>query len=140
MLQQVFTKGPFTQGIFRKSANARLVRELRERLDSGLELAFDHIPVLAVAALLKEFLRSLPDPLLGAALYPLYMEALECRDEQEKLIRVKRYTSDRRTRTVRHYIISLVSFFFLFNNVWQYGLYFLIKCRRWTRKSVRLLC
>ncbi|XP_069705214.1 uncharacterized protein [Periplaneta americana] len=89
MLQQVFTKGPFTQGIFRKSANARLVKELRERLDSGLELAFDHIPVLAVAALLKEFLRSLPDPLLGSALYPLYMEALECRDEQEKLIRVK---------------------------------------------------
>jgi hypothetical protein len=91
MLQQVFAKGPFTQGIFRKSANARLVRELRERLDSGLELALDHIPVLAVAALLKEFLRSLPDPLLGAALYPLYMDAMECRDEQEKLIRVKRF-------------------------------------------------
>lgn len=90
MLQQVFIKGPFTQGIFRKSANARLVRELREQLDSGQELALEHIPVLAVAALLKEFLRSLPDPLLGAALYPLYMEALECREEQEKLIRVKR--------------------------------------------------
>lgn len=91
MLQQVFIKGPFTQGIFRKSANARLVRELREQLDSGQELAMEHIPVLAVAALLKEFLRSLPDSLLGAALYPLYMEALECREEQEKLIRVKRY-------------------------------------------------
>lgn len=104
-------KGPFTQGIFRKSANARLVRELRERLDSGLELALEHIPVLAVAALLKEFLRSLPDPLLGAALYPLYMEALECRDEQEKLIRVKRYTSDGGTRRVRHYISPLVSVF-----------------------------
>jgi hypothetical protein len=90
MLQQVFIKGPFTQGIFRKSANARLVRELREQLDSGQDLALEHMPVLAVAALLKEFLRSLPDPLLGAALYPLYMEALECREEQEKLIRVKR--------------------------------------------------
>ncbi|PSN53413.1 hypothetical protein C0J52_21377 [Blattella germanica] len=89
MLQQVFTKGPFTQGIFRKSANARLVRELRERLDGGLDVALDHYSVLAVAALLKEFLRSLPDPLLGANLYSLYMEALECRDEQEKLIRVK---------------------------------------------------
>lgn len=89
MLQQVFIKGPFTQGIFRKSANARLVRELREQLDSGQELALEHIPVLAVAALLKEFLRSLPDPLLGAALYPLYMDALECREEQERLIRVK---------------------------------------------------
>jgi hypothetical protein len=91
------------------------VRELRERLDSGLELALDHIPVLAVAALLKEFLRSLPDPLLGAALYPLYMEALECRDEQEKLIRVKRYTSDSGMHTVRHNINPLV-FIFIFIN------------------------
>jgi len=86
-------KGPFTRGIFRTSANARLVRELREQLDSGQELAIEHFPILAVAALLKEFLRSLPDPLLGAALYPVYMEALECRDEQEKLIRVKRCVS-----------------------------------------------
>ncbi|KAJ9577110.1 hypothetical protein L9F63_006318, partial [Diploptera punctata] len=89
MLQQIFLKGPFTQGIFRKSANARTVRELRERLDSGSEIAMDHISVLAVAALLKEFLRSLPDPLLGSSLYSLYMEALECRDEHEKLIKMK---------------------------------------------------
>jgi hypothetical protein len=93
MLQQVFMKGPFTKGIFRESANVRLVRELREQLDSRQELAMEDIPVRAVAALLKEFLRSLPDPLLGAALYPLYMEALECGDEQEKLIRVKRCVS-----------------------------------------------
>jgi hypothetical protein len=88
------------------------VRELRERLDSGLDLALDHIPVLAVAALLKEFLRSLPDPLLGAALYPLYVEALECRDEQEKLIRVKRYyfqpvNNVQLVTVAAHYLLSL---------------------------------
>ncbi|CAG2053998.1 unnamed protein product, partial [Timema podura] len=90
MLQQVFSKGPFTQGIFRKSANARLVRELRDKLDAGEDLPLDHVPVLVTAALLKEFLRSLPDPLLGGALYPLWMEAIECPDEQEKLLRIKR--------------------------------------------------
>ena len=111
-------KGPFTQGIFRKSANARLVRELRERLDSGQELAIEHIPVLAVAALLKEFLRSLPDPLLGAALYPLYMEALECRDEQEKLIRVKRCVSSYKalqpvqdSGLVNHFLPTILCYF-----------------------------
>ncbi|XP_063243066.1 uncharacterized protein LOC134542613 isoform X2 [Bacillus rossius redtenbacheri] len=89
MLREVFAKGPFTQGIFRKSANARLVRELRDKLDSGEEVALEHVPVLATAALLKEFLRSLPDPLLGGALYPAWMEALECPDEQERLLRVR---------------------------------------------------
>nr|CAD7571706.1 unnamed protein product [Timema californicum] len=94
MLQQVFSKGPFTQGIFRKSANARLVRELRDKLDAGEDLPLDHVPVLVTAALLKEFLRSLPDPLLGGALYPLWMEAIECPDEQEKLLRIKRPRED----------------------------------------------
>lgn len=90
MLHEVFAKGPQTQGIFRKSANARLVRELKEQLDFGDELSMDCFPVLVNAVLLKDFFRSLPDPLLGYALYPLWMEALECPDEQEKLARIKR--------------------------------------------------
>ncbi|XP_047106715.1 uncharacterized protein LOC124775916 isoform X2 [Schistocerca piceifrons] len=89
MLQQVFLKGPFTQGIFRKSANARLVRELRDKLDAGEDIRLEHMPVLVVAAVLKDFLRSLPDPLLCSTLYPLWMEAVECQDEQEKLLRIK---------------------------------------------------
>ncbi|XP_066994517.2 uncharacterized protein [Anabrus simplex] len=89
MLQQVFMKGPFTQGIFRKSANARLVRELRDKMDAGEEVQLDHVPVMVTATLLKEFVRSLPDPLLCSHLYPLWMEALECADEQERLLRIK---------------------------------------------------
>ncbi|XP_071440118.1 uncharacterized protein [Hetaerina americana] len=89
MLMQVFLKGPSTQGIFRKSANARLVRELREKLDSGKDVDLDHIPVLTTAALLKEFFRSLPDPLLCAHLFPDWMSALGCRDINEKICRLK---------------------------------------------------
>ncbi|KAK7871085.1 hypothetical protein R5R35_010449 [Gryllus longicercus] len=92
MLQQVAEQGPSTQGIFRRSANARLVRELRDRLDAGGDnatRALEGVPVLVTAALLKDFLRSLPDPLLCARLYPLWMEALDCPDEQERLARVK---------------------------------------------------
>ncbi|KAL1123299.1 hypothetical protein AAG570_002385 [Ranatra chinensis] len=90
MLQQVFTKGPFTQGIFRKSANARLVRELREKLDSGEAVSLDHVPVLVTAALLKEFLRSLPDPLLSSALYPQWRAALDTPNVHQRIIRLKR--------------------------------------------------
>lgn len=89
MLQQVFAKGPFTQGIFRKSANARLVRELRDKLDNGEEVAWEHVPVLVTAALLKDFLRSLPDPLLTSNLYPQWKSALDTPNTHHKLLRLK---------------------------------------------------
>ncbi|KAF4517414.1 hypothetical protein B566_EDAN005023 [Ephemera danica] len=91
MLQQVFAKGPFTQGIFRKSANARLVREARARLDTGASpSSVELLPVLVTAALLKDFLRSLPDPLLTSALYAEWLApATETGSEQQRLARVK---------------------------------------------------
>ncbi|XP_072755170.1 uncharacterized protein [Anoplolepis gracilipes] len=78
MLQQLFAKGPFTQGIFRKSANVRIVRELRDQIESTGDVScLEDAPIIAVAALLKEFLRSLPDPLLTSHLFPLWMESLD---------------------------------------------------------------
>ncbi|XP_046492740.1 rho GTPase-activating protein 20 isoform X3 [Neodiprion pinetum] len=78
MLQQLFAKGPFTQGIFRKSANVRIVRELRDQIEStGDPSCLEDAPVIAVAALLKDFLRSLPDPLLTSHLFPLWMASLD---------------------------------------------------------------
>ncbi|XP_023287924.1 rho GTPase-activating protein 20 isoform X2 [Orussus abietinus] len=77
MLQQLFAKGPFTQGIFRKSANVRIVRELRDQIEStGDPSCLEDAPIIAVAALLKDFLRSLPDPLLTSHLFPLWMASL----------------------------------------------------------------
>uniref|UniRef100_A0A1B6K974 Rho-GAP domain-containing protein n=1 Tax=Graphocephala atropunctata TaxID=36148 RepID=A0A1B6K974_9HEMI len=89
MLQQLLAKGPFTQGIFRKSANARLVRELRDKLDSGESVVWEHVPVLVTAALLKEFLRSLPDPLLTCQLYPQWKEAVDTQNTHYKLLKLK---------------------------------------------------
>lgn len=74
MLSQLFQKGPFTDGIFRKSANARLVRELREKLDSGCPTDMNATNITAVAALFKEFLRSLPDALLCSELHDSWLE------------------------------------------------------------------
>ncbi|XP_063973331.1 rho GTPase-activating protein 20-like [Diachasmimorpha longicaudata] len=78
MLQQLFAKGPFIQGIFRKSANVRIVRELRDQIEStGDSSCLEDAPIIAVASLLKDFLRSLPDPLLTSHLFPLWMAALD---------------------------------------------------------------
>lgn len=89
MLSQVNAKGPFTQGIFRRSANARLVRELREKLDRGEAVAWDQVPVLATAALLKDLLRSLPDPLLSSSLYSHWAAAMEINNLHQRLTALK---------------------------------------------------
>ncbi|XP_050530835.1 rho GTPase-activating protein 20-like isoform X2 [Daktulosphaira vitifoliae] len=89
MLQQIFSKGPFTQGIFRKSANARLVRELREKMDSCDDVCLENIPVLVTAALFKDMLRSLPNPLLCTNLFPKWRSALDCSNLHTKLYRIK---------------------------------------------------
>lgn len=119
MLQLVFTKGPFTQGIFRKSANVKLVRELREKLDRGDNVPLDHVPVPVVASLLKEFLRSLPDPLLCAGLYPRWRAALDAPNVHQRLLRLKTYEFD--FMNFHIFIFSnklffnfLIHFFFLF--------------------------
>lgn len=90
MLHQIFSKGPFTQGIFRKSANARLVRELREKMDACDDVCLDNVPVLVTAALFKDMLRSLPDPLLCTSFFPKWRAALDCSGSAHaKLLKIK---------------------------------------------------
>ncbi|XP_014213113.1 T-cell activation Rho GTPase-activating protein-like [Copidosoma floridanum] len=81
MLQQLLAKGPSAQGIFRKSANLRVVRELRDQTESsGYISCLEDASVLAVAALLKDFLRSLPNSLLTSHLFSLWIDSLESPD------------------------------------------------------------
>ncbi|KAJ8973723.1 hypothetical protein NQ317_011761 [Molorchus minor] len=68
ILKTLFQRGPHTQGIFRRCASARGLRELREKIDSQGAAVCEEIsnsPALLLAGLLKEFLRSLPEPLLA---------------------------------------------------------------------------
>ncbi len=52
-MQQLFVHGPFTNGMFRKSANQRQCRELQEQLDAGHVVAFDELPILVIGATFK---------------------------------------------------------------------------------------
>ena len=62
------------EGVFRKNGNIRRLKELAEAIDkdpTSVNLSDDN-PV-QVAALLKKFLRDLPDPLLTFKLHRLFI-------------------------------------------------------------------
>lgn len=64
------------EGIFRKNGNIRRLNELTDAIDrdpSSVDLTQDN-PV-QLAALLKKFLKSLPEPLMTYKLYRLFMAA-----------------------------------------------------------------
>lgn len=74
------------EGIFRKNGNIRRLKELSEALDrdsSGVNLSDDN-PV-QLAALLKKFLRELPDPLLTFKLHRLFVMCQKVEPDSERL-------------------------------------------------------
>ncbi|XP_054642725.1 rho GTPase-activating protein 20-like isoform X2 [Dunckerocampus dactyliophorus] len=78
MLVFLYVEGPYTRGVFRRSAGAKACRELRDRLDAGEddpEIARQS--VFVVAAVLKDFLRSIPGSLLCGDLYDQWTAVME---------------------------------------------------------------
>ncbi|KAL5513234.1 RGA1 [Sanghuangporus vaninii] len=73
------------EGIFRKNGNIRRLNELTDAIDrdpSSVDLTQDN-PV-QLAALLKKFLKSLPEPLMTYKLYRLFMAAENLPNEVER--------------------------------------------------------
>ena len=73
MISRLYHDGPEAQGLFRKSANARVCRQVREHLDDGQDVDFSELPILAVGAILKEFLRALPDSVMYVRHHPSFL-------------------------------------------------------------------
>lgn len=68
------TRGVKTEGIFRVPGAKTRIDEIRERFDSGQDVELtDDLNPHDVACLLKEFFRSLPEPLLTRELFPAYI-------------------------------------------------------------------
>ncbi|KAF5296478.1 hypothetical protein FQR65_LT01467 [Abscondita terminalis] len=68
ILRGLFLRGPHTQGIFRRCSSARALRELREKIDNQCPNVCEELTnttPLLLASLLKDFLRSLPEPILN---------------------------------------------------------------------------
>ncbi|XP_064319573.1 rho GTPase-activating protein 36 [Phalacrocorax carbo] len=72
--KHIETHGLRTVGIFRVGSSKKRVQQLREEFDRGLDVFLDeHQSVHDVAALLKEFLRDMPDSLIPRELYAAFL-------------------------------------------------------------------
>ncbi|KAB5522797.1 hypothetical protein PHYPO_G00163540 [Pangasianodon hypophthalmus] len=90
LLCMLYREGPETLGIFRRSANAKSCRILKEKLNFGHRVSLRGESVFVAASLLTEFLRKLPGSVLGCELYEDWMNVMEADDQQSRCSSVKR--------------------------------------------------
>ncbi|KAM8953995.1 rho GTPase-activating protein 20-like [Pelodytes ibericus] len=90
MLMLLYEEGPNTKGIFRRSANAKTCKELKEKLISGDEVQIDGESVFVAAAVITDFLRNIPDSILSSDMYGLWMEVTEMEQHEYKIEAIKR--------------------------------------------------
>ncbi|CAM0137142.1 unnamed protein product [Umbelopsis sp. WA50703] len=75
------------EGIFRKNGNIRRLKELGEEIDKHpASVNLTNETPIQVAALLKKFLRELPEPLLTYKLYKLFVVSQKLESEAERKI------------------------------------------------------
>ena len=74
------------EGVFRKNGNIKKQQELVERINNeGCDtINFMEQPVVQLAALLKRYLRDLPDPLMTHKLYKLWVSAAKIDDHDTR--------------------------------------------------------
>nr|XP_022292012.1 rho GTPase-activating protein 20-like isoform X2 [Crassostrea virginica] len=89
LMKLVITNGPYTKGVFRKSCNVKLAKEIHQKLDEGLDCVNGDTPTLVVGHLLKEYLRSLPHCLLYEDLYEEWISLSEEENNPQKLEKVR---------------------------------------------------
>ncbi|XP_074755746.1 T-cell activation Rho GTPase-activating protein-like [Athene noctua] len=85
LLDILHQRGPSTEGIFRRAAGATELRNLKEALDRGADVDLPSQPEILLAAVLKDFLRSIPGKLLDVDLYQDWMRAMERPSQQARV-------------------------------------------------------
>ncbi|KAM7375147.1 hypothetical protein PAMA_014296 [Pampus argenteus] len=100
-----------TVGIFRVGSSKKRVRQLREEFDRGVEVQLDEEhSVHDVAALLKEFLRDMPDPLLTKELYTAFINTtLLDPDEQQNVTQLLVYLLPACNSDTLHRLLEFLS-------------------------------
>ncbi|KAK1169637.1 rho GTPase-activating protein 20-like isoform X1 [Acipenser oxyrinchus oxyrinchus] len=90
MLGFLFQEGPFTRGIFRRSANAKACRELRDKLNLGAEVLVACESVFVTAAVFKDFLRNIPGSILSLDFYEKWVNVIDIESHEEKIQAIQR--------------------------------------------------
>lgn len=110
MLKELWSKGPFTVGIFRKSANARVCKEFRAKLESDPNTDVSQVPVIVIASVFKEFLRSLPDCVLQSQFYSQWIDAINTSNNVERRKRIQNLLDalpGANQQLLRHFLCAL---------------------------------
>lgn len=63
------------EGVFRKNGNIRRLKELCDEIDRNVQVQYMNESCIQIAALIKKFLRELPEPLLTYKLHRLFITA-----------------------------------------------------------------
>lgn len=87
-------KGPSTEGVFRKPCNSKSMKDIREQLNSGVNVDMGTLPVVLLVGLLKSFLKELPGSLLVSDLYDKWMAALDNEDTQQRAVEITKVVDD----------------------------------------------
>ncbi|XP_008287620.1 rho GTPase-activating protein 6 isoform X2 [Stegastes partitus] len=109
--QHIEKYGLQTVGIFRVGSSKKRVRQLREEFDRGIDVQLDEEhSVHDVAALLKEFLRDMPDPLLTKELYTAFINTtLLDSDEQQSVTQLLVYLLPACNSDTLHRLLEFLS-------------------------------
>nr|KAF6324052.1 Rho GTPase activating protein 20 [Myotis myotis] len=82
--------GPLTKGIFRQSANVKLCKELKEKLDAGADVPLDTESIFVIASVLKDFLRHIPTSVFSSDLYDQWVCVMEQGNDEERINTIQR--------------------------------------------------
>ena len=84
--QALEQKGLSVEGIFRISGGASQIARLKKRIDSNDMIIFENEDPICIAALIKLYLRELPEPLLTFKLFDVFkdIEGLAMDDDSEE--------------------------------------------------------
>ncbi|KAK2856866.1 hypothetical protein Q5P01_005601 [Channa striata] len=109
--QHIEKYGLQTVGIFRVGSSKKRVRQLREEFDRGVDVQLDEDhSVHDIAALLKEFLRDMPDPLLTKELYTAFINTtLLDPDEQQAVTQLLVYLLPACNSDTLHRLLEFLS-------------------------------
>ncbi|KAM9354314.1 T cell activation RhoGTPase activating protein b [Pholidichthys leucotaenia] len=87
-------RGPSTEGVFRKQCSSKVMKELRDQLNNGVEVDLESQPVVLLVGLLKSFLKELPGSLLVSELYDKWMTALDNEDDKQRAQEISKVVDD----------------------------------------------
>ncbi|CAI9616714.1 unnamed protein product, partial [Staurois parvus] len=90
MLSVLCQDGPFTRGIFRRSANAKSCKEMKERLNAGFHVDFACESIFVTASVLKDFLRNIPGSVFSSKLYDKWVSVMDHGSLAERIKAVKK--------------------------------------------------